>query len=68
MPFRVFPATKWSCNTCITAMDTPVRRNQSDAVATQNCCNGMQFILLPLFFTYDVISLPVRGMVYLCKK
>ena len=68
MAFRIFPMTNWSCNTCITALDTPVRRNQSDAVSEQNCCNGCQFILLPLFFTYDVISLPIRGVVHLFKK
>ena len=68
MPFQVFYLTSNSCNTCVTAMDTPVRRNQSDANATKNFCGCMQFFLLPLFFTFDIVSLPVRGVIHACKK
>lgn len=63
--FKFFPLSTISCNTCVESMDTPTRKNQSDAESTKKCGSCIQFIFMPAFIIIDTIILPIRG-IYHC--
>ena len=66
--FAFFPLSTASCGTCVDAMDTPVRRNDTDADAYGQCGSCMQFMFFPVFFVVDFVTLPVRGIMHCVKK
>jgi hypothetical protein len=66
--FNFFPLSTTSCGMCIDTMDTPIRRNDTDAVAYGQCGSCVQFVFLPLFVVVDFVTLPVRGIVFCVKK
>lgn len=64
--FHVFHFTRNSLNDCTSAIDEGYPR--SDAERGEQCVRQCQWCCWPTILVVDIITLPVRGIIYIVKK